>query len=117
MVTRRTAGRCFFLRPSKEANQAYVFCFALAAKRYDIDVYWLSTLSNHHHPGLHDRLGNYPEFLRYFHSLLARCLNVQLGRWEHFWSAEQSGVLHLADGESIFDKNVYALTTAGKLAG
>lgn len=114
MVTRRTAERRFFLRPDRETNQAYVFCFAVAAQRYGIDVYWLSTMSNHHHPGLHDRHGNYPEFLRYFHSLLARCLNVHRSRFEHFWSAEQSGVLHLPDGDSLFERNVYALTNPVK---
>jgi hypothetical protein len=114
MITRRTAERRFFLRPSKETNEAYVYCFAVAAARYGIDVYWLSTLSNHEHPGLHDQRGNYPEFLRYFHSLLARCLNAHLGRWEGFWSSEQSCVLQLGDGAAIFDRMVYGLTNSVK---
>ena len=114
MLTRRCSERRFFLRPSKETNNAYVYCFAVAAERYHIDVYWLSVLSNHEHPGVCDKLGNYPEFLRYFHSLLARCLNAHLGRWENFWSTEQPGALHLADGESVFDKMTYGLSNPAK---
>jgi len=114
MFTRRCAERRFFLRPSKETNDALVYCFAVAVERYELDVYWLSVLSDHYHDGLRDKLGNYPEFLRYLHGLVARCLNVHLGRWENFWSTEQSGALHLADGEAKFDKMVYSLTNPTK---
>ena len=114
MLTRRCSERRFFLRPSKQVNQAFVYCFAVAAQKYQIDVYWLSVLSNHHHPGVKDKLANYPEFLGYFHSLLARCLNAHHGRYESFWSNEQSGVLLLGDGEAIFDKMIYALTNPVK---
>ena len=41
MLTRRCAERRFFLRPSKETNNAYVYCVAVAAQRYQLDVYWL----------------------------------------------------------------------------
>jgi len=114
MLTRRCSERRFFLRPSKQVNQAYVYCFAVAALEYQIDVYWLSVMSNHHHPGVKDKLGNYPEFLRYFHSLLARCLNVHFGRSESLWANEQTGVLLLGDAEAIFDKMIYALTNPVK---
>ena len=43
------------------------------------------------------------EILRYFHSLLARCLNAHLGRWERFWASEQPGALHLVDGDALFE--------------
>ena len=114
MLTRRCSERRFFLRPSKDTNQAYVYCFAVAAARYGIDVYWLSVMSNHDHPGVYDPQGNYPEFLQYFRSLIARCLNARLGRWENLWSAEQGGVLHLGDGEAIFGRMVYGLTNPTK---
>jgi putative transposase len=86
----------------------------LAAGLYGLDVYWISVLSNHHHDGVRDNGGNYPEFLRYFHSLLARCLNVHLSRWESFWSTEQTGMLHLGDADAVFNKMIYSLTNAVK---
>ncbi len=90
MMTRRCTQRRFLLRPSKETDQAFIYCFARAAKFYKLDVYWLSVMSNHYHAGVRDTQGNYPEFLRYFHSLLARCVNAHLGRWENLWSSEPS---------------------------
>ena len=109
MITRRCTQRKFLLRPSKKTDQAFVYCFAVAAKRYDVDVYWLSVQANHYHAGVRDKHGNYPEFLRYFHSLVARCLNAYRGRWENLWSTEPSGALELGDAEAIFDKMTYSL--------
>ena len=114
MITRRCASRRFFLRPEQKVDQAFAYCFGVAAERYGLDVYWLSVMSNHHHDGVHDNDGKYPKFLQYFHSLLARCLNVHLGRWENFWSTEQSGALLLGDAEAIFDKMIYSLTNPVK---
>ena len=114
MVTRRCAERRFFLRPSKEVTQAFVYCFAVAAQRKHMDVYWLSALSNHHHDGVGDPQGNYPDFLQLFHGLLARCLNVHLGRWESLWATEQTSMVHLADGDALFRKMVYSLTNPVK---
>ena len=34
-------------------TQAVVYCMAVAAKDKDVDVYWLSVMSNHDHPGAH----------------------------------------------------------------
>ncbi len=114
MITRRCPSRRFFLRPDEKVDQAFAYCFAVAAKRHGLDVYWLSVMSNHYHDGVHDNEGKYPKFLRYFHSLLARCLNVHLSRWESFWSTEQAGALVLGDGDTIFDKMIYSLTNPSK---
>jgi hypothetical protein len=109
MVTRRCANRSFFLRPSKEVNEAFLYCFIVAAKKAELSVYWLSVLSNHHHDGIRDNKGNYPDFLRYLHSLVARCLNVHLGRWEKFWADEQTSMVHLADKDALFRKLIYSI--------
>jgi len=114
MITRRCVHRRFFLRPCKEVEQAFLFCLAVAAQRYGIVIYWVCVLSNHYHLGILDVRGNYPEFLQFFHSLLARCLNVHVSRWENLWSVEQSGVLHLGDAAAVFDKMVYSLTNPVK---
>jgi putative transposase len=114
MLTRRCAGRKFFLSPDKETTEAFLYCFAVAVARFQLDVYWLSIMSNHHHDGLHDNRGNIPEFMAYFHSLVARCLNVHLGRWENFWASEQASLVHLGDADAIFDKMIYSLTNPVK---
>ena len=114
MFSRRCSLRKFFLAPGKRTNQAVVYCFALACQRYDMVPLWLMVMSNHYHAGVHDKHGCYPEFLRYFHSLLARCINCHLNRWENFWSTEQSGALHLADANAVLEKQVYSLCNAVK---
>lgn len=110
LMTRRCAGRHFFLRPSKEVEQAFLYCFAVAAKDANLDVYWLSVMSSHYHDGVHDPEGKYPKFLQYFHSLVARCLNVHLDRSENFWSSDKTSVVQLGDDASLFEKMIYSLT-------
>lgn len=114
MLTRRCSERRFFLRPSKASNNTIIFCLGHAATRYQIDVYWVCAMSNHIHLGVYDRHGNYPEFLRYFHSLLARSLNARLGRWESLWANEQPGALHLADGDAVLSTTGYGLSNPVK---
>ena len=114
MFSRRCSQRKFFLRPGKHTDEAFVYCFAIACQRYDMEPLWLMVMSNHYHAGVRDKNGCYPEFLRYFHSLLARCLNSHLNRWENLWSAEQTGALHLGDAQAIFDKLLYSLCNAVK---
>ena len=110
MLTRRTTQRMFLLRPDNITRDAFLYCFALAARRRGIEVHWLTVMSNHYHAGIRDRRGLAPEFLRDFHGLLARCINVARGRRENLWASEKSGMLELADAEAVFDKMVYGLT-------
>ena len=71
-------------------------------------------MSNHHHTGIEDPDGNYPAFLEHFHKLFAKCQNALRGRWENFWSSEQTSVVRLVDPGDVVDKMVYALTNPVK---
>jgi len=71
-------------------------------------------MSNHHHTGIFDREGRYPEFLEYFHKLFAKCQNALRGRWENFWSSEQTSVVRLETDDDVVDKLVYAVTNPVK---
>jgi REP element-mobilizing transposase RayT len=114
MLTRRCTQRRFLLRPDKFSTTAVAYCLGLAAERYGIELHACMVMSNHYHIGVRDVDGRLPEFLRDFHSLLGRCLNAHLGRWENFWAVEPSGALELADAEAIFSKMVYGLTNPVK---
>jgi len=114
MVTRRCTQRMFLLKPDEITNRGFLYCLALAAQRYQVDVYAFVCMSNHPHENVGDKLGNLPEFTRYFHSLLARYVNCCRGRWENLWATEQCGQLHLADPEAAFDKMIYGLTNPVK---
>lgn len=109
LITRRCTQRLFLMRPDAETNEAFVYCLAVAAQRYDIDVLFTVAMSNHHHTGIHDRRGNYPAFLEYFHKLFAKCQNSLRGRWENFWSSEQTSVVRLVSAEDVLSKLLYAV--------
>ena len=49
MITRRCSERRFFLRPDDEANNAFIYCLALAAQRANVQVTFSTAMSNHHH--------------------------------------------------------------------
>lgn len=114
MITRRCTQRQFLMRPDRETNNAFVYCLAVAAQRYRIRVIFTAAMSNHHHTGIEDPDGNYPAFLEHFHKLFAKCQNALRGRWENFWSSEQTSVVRLVDPSDVVDKMVYALTNPVK---
>ena len=60
MVTRRCTQRQLLLRPNPETNNAFIYCLADAAQRFDIDVLLPSAMSNHHHTVIYDRHGTLP---------------------------------------------------------
>ena len=108
-MTRRCTQRQFLLRPDAKTNQALLYCLALAADRYEMDVYWLGTTSNHYHDGIGDPCGHYPAFIAYFHRLVAKVLNARWGRWENFWATEQTNVVELVEANDGFGKMIYSL--------
>jgi hypothetical protein len=102
------------MRPDPETNNAFIYCLAEAAARHHIEVLFTVAMSNHHHTGIYDRYGKYPAFLEHFHKLFAKCQNALRGRWENFWSSEQTSVVRLVDSEDILDKMIYALSNPVK---
>jgi len=102
------------MRPDDATNQAFEYCLAVAATKFGIELLFTVAMSNHHHTGIFDRDGRYPEFLEYFHKLFAKCQNALRGRWENFWASEQTSVVRLEGATDILDKLVYALTNPVK---
>ena len=107
LITRRCSQRQFLLRPDAATNNAFLYCLIDAALRCEIDVLLPCAMSNHYHAVIYDRAGRYPEFIEHFHKLLARSQNTLRGRWEAFWSCEQTCVVKLVDREAVIDKLVY----------
>jgi hypothetical protein len=110
MVTRRCTQQQFLLRPSKETNNAVIYCLAVAAQKYEVDVMDFMQMSNHVHDGIYDRQGTGPAFYEHFHKLLAKCMNATLGRWENFFSSQQVNVVRLETREDLINKLVYIAT-------
>lgn len=114
MVTRRCTQRQFLLRPDKETNNAFVYCLAIAAQRYDITVLDFIQMSNHLHDQIYDPHGNTPAFCEHFHKLLAKCMNALRGRWENFFSSEQVCVVRIERTHDLIEKLVYIATNPVK---
>jgi putative transposase len=114
MVTRRCTQQQFLLRPHRDTNNAFIYCLAVAAQKYEIDVMDFVQMSNHLHDGIFDRHGTGPAFYEHFHKLLAKCMNAMLGRWENFFSSAQVNVVRLETREALVDKLVYIATNPVK---
>jgi REP element-mobilizing transposase RayT len=114
MITRRCTQRQFLMRPDRDTNNAFIYCLAEAAARFRIEVIFTIAMSNHHHTGIHDPDGNYPAFIEHFHKLFAKCQNALRGRWENFWSSEQTSVVRLVNPDDVLEKMTYALTNPVK---
>jgi putative transposase len=109
MITRRVSQRLFLLLPQAFVTRAFEYCLAEAALRHDIQLIAWCAMSNHYHAVVHDPEGKLPAFLEHFHKMLAKTLNVFYGRWENFWSSEETCVTLLVTDEDIFEKVVYVL--------
>jgi putative transposase len=108
MITRRCSERRFFLRPSRQGNNAFIYCLAVAAEKYGVQVIFTVAMSNHHHTGIVDVHGNLPDFLAHFHKLVAKHQNALHGRWESMWASCQTSAVELVDPQDILAKMVYA---------
>ncbi len=116
MVTRRCSERRFFLTPTAVVNQVFAYCLAYAAQETGILLHAWTVMSNHFHVIVTDPEVNLPEFMALVDRLVAKCMNVELKRFESFWSPEPYSAVRLEDESVIIDKILYVLanpTAAG----
>ena len=113
-ITRRCTQRQFLLKPDPRINDAFLYCLAVAAERFHIDVLLPCTVTNHYHSVIFDREGTYPAFIEYFHKLVARSQNALLGRTENFWSSQQTCVVRLVEIDDVISKLIYTATNPVK---
>lgn len=110
LLTRRCTQRQFLLRPDEDTNNAFVYCLAEAAERFEIGVIAAQQMSNHIHVTLYDHDANVIEFMAHFHKMLAKCLNALRGRWENVWATESPCLVELVEPSDVIDKAVYTAT-------
>lgn len=110
MLTRRCTQRQFLLRPDDETNNAFAYCLAEAAQRFEIELVVAQQMSNHHHTTFFDRHGRVIEFVAHFHKMLAKCQNALRGRWENMWSSEPPCLVELVEPADVIAKAIYTAT-------
>jgi putative transposase len=109
LITRRCSQRQFLLRPSSLVNAVFLYVLAVAAQRYGIEVHAFCVLSNHFHFVVTDPGARLPAFMRDLCSLIARSMNVVLGRRESFWGPKGYNAIPLTTPDDIVDKVAYVL--------
>lgn len=114
LLTRRCTQRMFLLRPDAATNNAFMYCLAVAATLFGVDVLYTMVESNHHHTVIFDRNGHVSAFLEHFHKLVARSQNALRGRWENFWASGEPCVTRLLDRGAVIDKLIYTATNPVK---
>ena len=109
-VTRRTTQRQFFLRPSAEVNQVYLYNLGFYLMKHQaVDLHSYCAMPNHPHLVATDGDGNFPDFMRDVNGTTAQALNVHLDREENFWSSGKPNYVDLAEGQDVIDKITYTL--------
>lgn len=90
-------------------NAIVAYCLAEAATRHGVLLIAWKVLSNHYHAVVHDPKGRLPAFLEHFHKMVAKAMNARWGRWENFWSTEETCVTKLVSNHDVLEKVVYVL--------
>lgn len=114
LITRRCTQRQFLLRPDDATTNAFIYCLAVSAAKFGIDVLFTLAESNHHHTVIFDRYGRVSAFIEHFHKLVARSQNALRGRWENFWSSEEPCITRLLDRDAVIDKLIYTASNPVK---
>ena len=109
LVTRKCTQDLFLLAPAPWVNQIFLYCVAVAAERFGIEVHAVCVLSNHWHVVLTDRQAQLPRFMEWVHKYVAKCMNARLDRTQNFWSNEKYSAVRLETADDALDKVVYVL--------
>lgn len=110
LVTRRCLGRRFLLRPDKTLNNAFLYCLAVAANKYAVQLHGFCAMSNHYHLVLTDTQGVLPDFMAWLNRQLAMCVK-RLRRWDEVvWEPNvQYNAVELRGPAQVLDKMTYVL--------
>lgn len=114
-VTRRCSERRFFLTPSAQVNQVFLFCLAMAARLTGVQMHAICVMSNHFHLLLTDVWGVLPAFMAWANRHSAICLKLLRGRAGPIWDAsEKYSAVALVTPLAVYRKLVYTLTNPAK---
>ena len=107
MLTRRTAGRQYLLRPDERINHIAHYEIARAAEPHGQLIHGAMCMSNHIHLVQTDSTGNRSDFMRDAMSKMARARNHDLNRRGYFWNNQQYGDTVLLKQEAVVRKLLY----------
>ena len=110
LVTRRCIGRRFLLRPDRTVNNLFVYCLAIAANRFGVEVHAFSVMSNHYHLVATDVRGVLPDFMASLNRALAMSIKLIRDWDEVVWEPNvQYSAIALGGPSEFLDKIAYAI--------
>jgi hypothetical protein len=97
------------LRPDSVMTQIIVYWLAVAAARTGLQVHAFCAMSTHIHLVVTDVEGNLPDFLGFFHRMVALC-TMAYRRWDaSIWDGSATSVVRLATPVAVVEKIAYVL--------
>jgi putative transposase len=109
LLSRRTLGRHFYLLPSAELNEIYLYALAHAAAKHGVHIHGFGCMSNHPHEVVTDVRGVLPDFLRDLHREIALAAKQLYGIPENVWSAEPPSAVELHGPAAQLDAVLYTM--------
>ena len=109
MVTRRVHKRQMLLIEDDEVTQIIEYTLGYCLLKYNITLHAIVIEANHIHRVDTDADGIRPDFIRDFHSLLARQLNRHYEESDSFFSRVPTSIVHNEDVNDIVRRIVYCM--------
>lgn len=111
LITIRTEGACFYMRPSKDVNKILGGILARYAEILGVKILAYCFMSNHYHLLIMCPRGNVDEFEENINREIARRLNWKLHRQGNFWSRRYSDQ-EVMTQDDLLEAFVYVSTNA-----
>jgi putative transposase len=108
-LTRRCLDRRFYMKPSRELNQIYMYALALAQQKYGMRVHAFVAMSNHLHEIVSDPDGVLPDFMRDLRREVALGAKQLYRIPANVWAAEKPTAVELHGGGTDCQKVLYTL--------
>ncbi len=108
-ISSRTHGREYRFTHDHAIRELILYVIAVAAARYQIDVYGLVVMANHYHLVGRDREGQLPRFVQYVNSFIARAINARQGRDDGVWSRDGYSLVRPQTPDDLIERLVYGM--------
>jgi hypothetical protein len=108
-LTRRCLDRRFYLKPSPELDQIYLYALAHAQQKHVVKIHAFVAMSNHPHESVTDVDGILPDFMRDPRREIALPAKELYQIPESFWSPERPSAVELHGAHAQLEKILYTL--------
>jgi putative transposase len=109
LLTRCTLMRQFTFRPDPAVERIWLYCLAVYAERYGIELCGFALMSTHEHLLAIDHRGTMELFLRDFHRTVTKALQVHLGFEGPVWEDKPTSVVELKTMQAFVEEGGYVV--------